>query len=134
MIKRALALIALLFGTAVTATADESWNSQHGWIIYEAEDRGAAILSFTNHYGIQSVLIIPGLAGNYDHRGIHDAYWIGRGAGYCEAVMEFPGYSGTQWGRAEVIFDGPSFPTGFTLQFGECMGPLTMGLRAELPR
>ncbi len=124
-------LAALLLATP--AVADEVWTSDMGQVVYQTEENGAAILSFTNVDAYPATLVIPGLAGNYSDRGVHDAYWIGEGAGYCDAFLTIPGRDqpSTNWGRAVVSFDQPSFPTGFTMTMGDCFGPLTYAIRAN---
>ncbi len=124
-------LAALLLATP--AVADEVWTSDMGQVVYQTEENGAAILSFTNVDAYPATLVIPGLAGNYSDRGVHDAYWIGQGAGYCDAFLTIPGSDqpSTNWGRAVVSFDQPSFPTGFTMTLGDCFGPLTYAIRAN---
>lgn len=124
-------LAALLLATP--AVADEVWTSDMGQIVYQTEENGAAHFSFTNVDAYPATLVIPGLAGNYSDRGVHDAYWIGEGAGYCDAFLTIPGSDlpSTNWGRAVVSFDQPSFPTGFTMTLGDCFGPLTYAIRAN---
>ena len=112
--------------------ADETWDSDMGLIIYEAEENGAAIFSFVNVDAYPGTLIIPGLAGNYSNRGVHEAFWLGSGAGNCLAFLAWPGYEATSnWGQALISFDGPAFPTSFTVTLGECFGPLSYAIRAE---
>ena len=117
--------LALTLAAALLATptlADEVWTSQMGDIVYETEDNGAAILSFTNLDGYPARLFIPGLAGNYSNRGIHEAFWLGEGAGTCPVFMTAPGegFGTTDWGRATVSFDKPGFPSSLTITLGWC--------------
>lgn len=130
MIRATLAALML----ASPAMADETWWSEWGQIIYEAERGEDAIFSFINFDGYVATLIIPGLAGNYTNRGVHDAYWLGQGEPLCPASLSAPdGTTSTQWGPARVSFDFAAFPTGYTLELGECFQPLTYMLRAEVP-
>ncbi|WP_299931829.1 hypothetical protein [uncultured Pelagimonas sp.] len=118
---------------ATTATADEVWTSTTGDVIYEDEKAGAAIFSFITETGTRAELVIPGLAGNYDNRGVHGALWIGTGPDQCAVSMMRPeGQPSMDWGTAVISFDRPAFPTGFTLTIGDCIGPLTRSMRAEL--
>ena len=115
--------------------ADETWDSDMGLIIYEAEENGAAIFSFVNVDAYPATLVIPGLAGNYSNRGVHEAFWLGSGAGNCPAFLAWPGYEATSnWGQALISLDGPAFPTSFTVTLGECFGPLSYAIRAETPQ
>ena len=126
----ALTLAALLLATPVAA--DEVWRSEMGDFVYEKDEGGAAYISFTNVDAYPAMLVIPGLAGNYDNRSVHEAFWIGTGAGYCDGFMGLADSDEmtTNWGRALVSFDGPAFPTSFTLTLGDCFGPLNYALRA----
>lgn len=131
MFKKLALCLALV---APPLVADEAWDSDMGLIVYEAEENGAALFSFVNVDAYPATLVIPGLAGNYNNRGVHDAYWVGTGAGECPAFLAAPGYEATtNWGRALISFDRPAFPTSFTLTLGDCFGPLTYAIRAEAP-
>lgn len=125
----AAALAALL---PLTAAADEVWTSDMGKIIYDSEVGDAAIFTFTNVDAYPATLVIPGLAGNYSDRGVHEAYWVGEGAGDCAGFRAAPNGTGSaQWGRALVAFDKPAFPTSFTLLLGFCLDPYVTSIRAE---
>ncbi len=116
-----LTLAALML--AAPAAADEVWSSEMGDIIYEFDQNNTAVFSFTNLDAYGALLVIPGLAGNLENRGVHDAYWLGSGSGDCPAFLALPGdeqTATTNWGRAIVSFDSPAFPTSFTLQLGWC--------------
>lgn len=126
----AYVMLALLAANPVSA--DEMWQSEMGWIEYTAEENGAAIFTFTNLDAYGATLVIPGLAGNYDQRGVHEAFWIGEGAGDCEAFLSLPGGEpSANWGRALISFDTPAYPTGFTMTLGYCFDPLSYSMRAE---
>ncbi|TLP58343.1 hypothetical protein FEE96_18090 [Parasedimentitalea maritima] len=126
---RFAAIFALL---SAPVLADEVWDSDMGQIVYEAEEGGAAIFSFTNVDAYPAKLIIPGLAGNYSNRSSHDAYWIGQGAGACTAFMSHGNTpASSQWGRAQVVFDGPAFPTSLTVVLGFCLDEPNIVIRGE---
>lgn len=124
---RALTLVALL---ASPALADEVWDSTQGPVVYEEDTGGAAVLSFTHPNGDPAMLVIPGLAGNYQNRAVHQAFWIGQGPGTCFASMSIGTQPSHHWGQALISFDKPDFPTSFTLSLGECFGPMTRSFRA----
>lgn len=131
MLRSVLALAVCLF--AAPAVADEVWDTPLGPIIYESEANGAAIFSFFNVDGSRATLVIPGLAGNYDNRSLHDAFWIGQGSQFCEAALSLPGQRpSAQWGKAQVIFDKPAFPTSLTVSLGYCFDPLSYGIRGTI--
>ncbi|KUF10277.1 hypothetical protein [Pseudoponticoccus marisrubri] len=126
---RTLFLAALL---ATPAAADEIWTSDYGRITYEDEIDGAALFAFRHPGGQRAMLYIPGLAGNYDNRHTHRAYWFGEGPGFCEMALSAGGAAPSRnWGQALISFDTPAFPTSFTLTMGDCFDPLSYSLRAE---
>ncbi|MGR3639692.1 hypothetical protein [Alterinioella nitratireducens] len=117
---------------ATTVHADEAWDTPIGEIIYQSEEYGAAIFSFTNFDGFPAELVIPGLAGNYDQRGVHPVYYIGEGEFECDAALSRPGgQASLNWGRGYISFDERSFPTSFTLLLGTCFDAPTDAIRAE---
>jgi hypothetical protein len=127
---RLAAVIALL---AMPTLADEVWDSDMGPIVYESEEGDAAIFSFTNVDAYSATLIIPGLAGNFSNRSTHDAYWIGQGSGECDAFMSRNGVpASSQWGRAQLVFDKPAFPTSVTVVLGFCEETPTIVLRGKI--
>lgn len=129
----AFCLAATLALIAAPSLADEVWDSDMGPIVYETEEAGAAIFSFTNVDAYPATLIIPGLAGNYSNRSTHDAFWIGQGAGECDAFMSRDGVpESSQWGRAQLVFDKPSFPTSVTVILGFCQETPSIVLRGEI--
>ena len=84
---RTAAILALI---AQPLVADEVWDTDMGPIVYQAEEAGTAIFTFTNVDAYPATLIIPGLAGNYGNRSTHEAMWIGQGSGECETFMTPP--------------------------------------------
>ena len=126
-----LAVAFVLF--AAPSMADEVWDSDMGPIVYEAEEGNAAILSFTNVDAYPANLIIPGLAGNYSNRSTHEAFWIGQGAGECDAFMSRTGQpESSQWGRAQLVFDKPAYPTSVTIILGFCLEEPNIVIRGEI--
>ena len=121
----ALSAAALLIGP--TAMADEVWLSGEDFeIIYESEIDGYAVLSYPgeDEDGPRELAFIEDLAGNYDDRGRHDGYWVGppapAGEGCPVSIVDHTGEETNVWGRVEVIFLEPAFPTGFVAQRGYC--------------
>lgn len=127
---RTAAILALI---AQPLVADEVWDTDMGPIVYQAEEAGTAIFTFTNVDAYTATLIIPGLAGNYDNRSTHDAMWIGQGSGECETFMSRSGVGeSSQWGRARLVFDKPAYPTSMTVVLGYCMDEPHIVLRGEI--
>ncbi len=131
MLKSLAAAAAALVLFAPATQADEVWDSDSGELVYQADEFGAAIISFTHPDGTPAELVIPDLAGNVDERYTHEAYWIGESDMQCSAALARPGqFASLTWGRALVAFDNPSFPTSFTLTLGDCFWEVGYSMRA----
>jgi len=139
MIRAILAALALL---TTPALADETWRTDAGQIVYEADMGHIAVLSFPIAAtpfaqaggGARAGVFLPGLGGNFDNRSIHDGYWAMPGTAVCTAALTTPdGVSTQNWGRARIIFDRATFPTGFTMLVGACFNEPTFTVRADLP-
>ncbi len=126
MIRTTLAALALL---TAPAFADEVWQTETGAIIYEADLGHVAVLSFPSDVipgGIvaqseRARAYFPGLGGNFDNRSTHTGYWVATGTPTCTATLTTLEAISTQtWGRVTVVFDGPAFPTSFTMYVGTC--------------
>ena len=73
-------LAAVLAGAPGLAAADEVWTTDMGEAYYSEEMQGFAI--FRVPWGdLEATFYFEGLAGNYDHRSIHEGYWIVPGQG-----------------------------------------------------
>lgn len=128
---RAILPAVLALTLAAPAFADEVWSTARGDAIYAAEMNGVAILTVPMGEGTARVYL-PGLGGNYDNRSSHEGYWIGDRAGSCPtALIGEDEVQSRQWGRVFVAFDGPAFPTSWTMMFGDCFGPLDRSVRGE---
>jgi len=136
--RLALALCLL----AAPALADEVWSSEFGDIIYEREmDDFNAVFSvpataLNNMAGMdeRAQVTIYGLAGNVNDRyGIFEGYWTAPGEPLCDTALLPPGGKASRsWGRIQLIFDRPTFPSGFTMLFGTCFWDPVMSIRGEL--
>jgi hypothetical protein len=126
----AFCITALTIG--LPATADEVWSTPRGEAYYAEEMDGFAI--FRLPWGeIEATLYFEGLAGNYDNRDIHDGYWIAPGAGDCTAALVgIDDQISTDWGRVTLVFDRPSFPTGWTAIFTTCFNDDPFTIRGDL--
>lgn len=130
---RPLLLVSLI---ATPSLSDEIWQTAFGEAVYLTERDGAAIFTFPHPDGGEATLWIPGLAGNYDNRSVHEAVWVGTGPGTCPTAMRLHlegAEAQDRWGRAVLSFDGPAFPTSWTLTLGDCFGPLDDSLRGLAP-
>lgn len=131
-LRAGVAAIVLAASSGTTAAvADEVWTSDMGEIVYLEDVGGAAILTFTTFDGTAGELIVPGLAGNADMRGVHEGLWIGTGEPICDTMMSRPGGApSAEWGQALVVFDKPAFPTSFTVVMGWCTAGYAASFRA----
>lgn len=134
-----LALSASLM--AVPALADEVWTSEFGEIIYEEDTADynaifslpAVALNGTAGPQERAQITIYGLGGNFtDRYGLFEGYWTSPGDPLCDTALVPPGGKASRsWGRIQIVFDRPSFPSGFTLLIGTCFWDPIMTLRAE---
>jgi hypothetical protein len=121
-LSTALALVAL---AGAPALADEAWMSNLGPVIYEAEVGEYVV--FLNYDGaIAHRSFIRGLAGNYDHRGNFTGYWTEpddatSSTPVCDvAIVDENGMATHHWGRLEINFLSPSFPSEWDARTGNC--------------
>lgn len=130
MLKKICA--ALIVGVApMSAIADETWQMQDGQAVYQ-EDRGNTALINVPYQGSRAMVYIDGLPNALNNRSNHGGYWIGPGQGPCSSTLTGPdGYASRNWGRAQVIFDRSTFPSGFTLRTSSCQYDLKYSKRAE---
>jgi len=129
---RKLILIAGLLMTPLTLSADEVWTSELGDVIYEREVAGMAVLSVPLN-DVKGLIYLPGLAGNFSDRSTHDGFWISDEMGPCPADLRSPeGLISPSWGRVQLVFDGPAFPTAWTMRLGSCFAEPDILLRGEV--
>ena len=130
MIARiALPLLLALPGAAL---ADETWHTDGGEAVYEADIGEIAVFSIPGETG-RINLYLEGLGGNYDDRSAHRGYWIGPGPGECSAALGGPdGRTSDQWGRVVLMFDRAAAPTGWTALLGRCLDEPADPVRADL--
>lgn len=127
--------MALALGTA--AQADEVWTTEEYDVVY-AEDRDRTAIwhygeGISEHYdddNVNGVIFIDGLAGVYTERGTYHGYWVQESSSRrCDTFRE--GADGTptyHWGRFEITFADPDFPSRWQASFGVCDGPLRITL------
>jgi len=136
-----LAALALLTAAA-PVFADEVWYTTAGEIVYRSDIDFTAVLTvpqdlILSEPGAKPVhLYVEGLPGNVDGRGYMTGYWISPNDvewARCSTKLAGPdGMVSGVWGRAVVIFDQVSFPSGFTLLSGGCFSDPYFAVRAEL--
>ena len=130
-----------LAGLAATATlaapavADEVWVTERGEAYYAEEIGGFAIFQVPWGEDVEATFYFEGLAGNYDHRGTHEGYWIFPSQiEECPAVLVGVDHlASPEWGRVTLVFDEASFPTGWTATVTTCFNDDPFAIRADLP-
>ncbi|MDG1418442.1 MAG: hypothetical protein P8J78_00895 [Maricaulis sp.] len=118
---------ALIAAFAVApALADEVWTSDAGQVIYEADIGEYAVLTMRTPKNGSYRVYIRGLAGNYDNRvGQFTGYWIATDPNIpspeCDVtILTVDDRTTHLWGRVNMTFDRPAYPTGFSAQIGDC--------------
>jgi len=125
---------------AAPVMADEVWSTRNGDIVYDntAPDgtavftMPAVLLNPGAVKGAVARLYIPYLDATPGSRYQHTAYWLIEGSSNCVVSMTgFDGVTSSDWGLAQLYFDEPGFPSGFTMAFGVCEYEKFDFLRAE---
>jgi hypothetical protein len=131
---------ALLSVAALPALADEVWTTPLGDVIYESDLKNgmaifsapAAIIMGDAPADARVWIYIPDFAYAIDNRYFHEAFWIVEGMDYCPMGMSGPdGRESRAWGRAQLAFDVPTFPSSFSMNMGFCSYDPYFPVRAE---
>lgn len=117
--------------TSAPAMADEVWSTSIGEVIYDHEtDAGQAVLTYPiEGADVLGIGYIDGLAGVFEGRSAYRGIWIepdGTGSPACDYAITDPetGEPRQTWGRVEMIFTEPDFPSGWVIKRGYCFGDL----------
>lgn len=112
---------ALLIGASVpqAALADEMWSTEEYDVIYQDERNRTAIWTYGDGVG---TIFIDGLAGVYTDRGAYSGYWVQESSSLkCDTFREdAKGNATYHWGRFELEFIDPDFPSRWVAQIGLC--------------
>lgn len=128
---RVIVLVCGFLGTMVHA--DEVWDTGDGRVVYLADQGDVAIWEAETLDGAVRYYV-PGLAGNYDSRAVHDGYWIKVTGPSCGATLVgADGFQGESWGRLMLVFHGSGFPTNWTMMTGSCFDSPETHLRGQSP-
>ncbi|MGK7925461.1 MAG: hypothetical protein AB4290_09465 [Spirulina sp.] len=115
-----LLALALLTCTLVPqqVLADEVWSTEEYDVIYEEDRNRTAIWS----YGRDGLVFIDGLAGVYTNRGSYTGYWVQNSSSLrCDTYREgADGKPTYHWGRFEVTFIDPNFPSRWRARISLC--------------
>ncbi|MDP5337041.1 MAG: hypothetical protein NWQ28_00505 [Nodularia sp. (in: cyanobacteria)] len=114
--------LALLTGTVApqAALADEVWTTEEYNVVYQEDRNKTAVWS----YGQDGVIFIHGLAGVYTNRGSYSGYWVQNSSSVrCDTYREgADGKPTYHWGRFEITFIDPNFPSRWQADISLCDG------------
>ena len=114
----ALGLLLTCIASAQTALADEAWTTEEYDVVYQEDRNETAIWS----YGDSGLIFIDGLAGVYTDRGSYTGYWAQDSSSMrCDTYREgADGEPTYHWGRFEITFLDPDFPSRWHAHLGLC--------------
>ena len=120
----AIAALALL---AAPAMADEAWKTKAGTIQWVDNIGGDAVLS-VDQKGGKTLYYVDGLNSKVvGKRGKFSGYWIStKDDKICDTTMTTPdGVASRTWGRLELLFVKPGFPSDWIMKTSSCFGEIT---------
>lgn len=129
--KRNLFFIPLALLTFFSATknvhADEVWDTEEYQVIYQEDREDTAVWTYGDGRG---AIFIEGLAGEINNRGSYNGYWVQESSSLrCETPKEnIDGELSYHWGRFDITFTKPDFPSTWQAKFGVCDRPTTITL------
>lgn len=115
-----LAVVLLMGAFAPQAVlADEQWSTEEFDVIYQDERNRTAIWTYGDGVG---TIFIDGLAGVYTDRGSYTGYWVQETSSLeCDTFREDANGEPTYyWGRFEIDFIDPDFPSRWQAMIGRC--------------
>ena len=119
-----LTSVALLTGILMphVAIADEKWSTEEYDVTYQEDRNRTAIWTYGSEDQVIGTIFIDGLAGVYQDRGFYHGYWTQETASLrCDTFREgADGKLTYYWGRFEVYFRDPNFPSRWQAKFGLC--------------
>lgn len=115
-----LAAALLIAGfTSQAALADERWSTEEYDVVYQDERNRTAIWTYGDETG---TIFIDGLAGVYTDRGSYTGYWVQESSSLrCDTFREDANGEPTYyWGRFDITFVDPDFPSRWEAMIGLC--------------
>ncbi|MEO0868008.1 MAG: hypothetical protein AAFY17_06080 [Cyanobacteria bacterium J06642_11] len=116
-----LATTLLMAGVVVpqAAQADEVWSTEEYDVVYQSERNRTAIWTYGDGVG---TIFIDGLAGVYTGRESYTGYWVQETSSLrCDTFREDEDGDPTyHWGRFEIKFIDPDFPSRWEAMIGLC--------------
>ncbi|MEM1239512.1 MAG: hypothetical protein AAGI45_06720 [Cyanobacteria bacterium P01_H01_bin.26] len=122
----AVALLIAAF-TPQAALADERWSTEEYDVVYQDERNRTAIWTYGDGVG---TIFIDDLAGVYADRGSYSGYWVQESSSLrCDTFREDANGEPTyHWGRFEITFIDPDFPSRWEAMIGLCDRKTTIPL------
>lgn len=105
--------------SAQKALADERWTTEQYDVVYEEDRNETAIWSYGDNGG---TIFIDGLAGVYQDRESYSGYWVQNSSSVrCDTYREGANGEPTYyWGRFDIAFLDPDFPSRWEARLGLC--------------
>ncbi|AHJ27166.1 hypothetical protein PN465_04260 [Nodularia spumigena CS-584] len=102
------------------ALADEVWTTEEYNVVYQEDRNKTAVW----RYGSDGVIFIDGLAGVFTDRGSYSGYWVQNSSSVrCDTYREgADGKPTYHWGRVEITFIDPDFPSRWQADISICDG------------
>jgi hypothetical protein len=116
-----LALLTVTFAPA-KALADEVWSTEQYNVTYQEDRDRPAIWTYGPAETTLGTIFIDGLAGVYTDRGSYNGYWVQETSSLrCDTYREDAnGDHAYYWGRFDITFIDPEFPSRWKADFGLC--------------
>ncbi len=112
-----------LLASSPDLLADEVWNSTYGQVVYAQEVGKTAVWTYTMQ-GTKGMIYINDLAGVYQGRGAYKGYWVQASSGVkCKSSKLMEGVASFYWGRFEIKFVDPDFPSRWQAKWSYCEKP-----------
>ena len=101
------------------AYGDEVWSTEEYRVIYQEDRKTTAVWSYGDELGH---IFIDGLGGKFKNRGSYNGYWVqSTSSRRCDTYREgIDGEPNYHWGRFEITFIDPYFPSRWQAKFGLC--------------
>ena len=121
LMRRGIVIFAAAVGTFTPqqALADEVWSTEEYDVVYQEDRNRTAIWTYGDGVG---TVFIDGLAGVYTDRGSYTGYWVQDYSSLrCDTFREdTEGEPTYYWGRFEITFIDPDFPSRWEAKIGLC--------------
>jgi len=115
---------------AQPAAADEVWTTEEYDVVYLEDRDRTAIWTYGDTDSPIGTIFIDGLAGVFTGRTSYGGYWVQESSSLrCDTYREdINGDHAYHWGRFDITFIDPDFPSRWEASFGLCDGPTPITL------